>query len=147
MNVGLWTKTKARWLCVVRQLSNCYCNGLYSGDLFLVVLKQVRNFLVDSSCCLLIKLIMPWFYISAWTHTVLMVKCWWFAFCCPSKCIKGYWNLHAAAILRSVQLQSAMNAYTAFQFQWHLGKHFQASGVSTWWTLSFSCSRLHAMSV
>lgn len=74
MNVGLWTKTKARWLCVVRQLSNCYCNGLHSGDLLLVVLKQVRNFLVDSSCCLLIKLIMSWFYISAWTHSVLMVN-------------------------------------------------------------------------
>lgn len=76
-----------------------------------------------------------------------MVKCWWFAFCCPSECIRECCSLHAAAIVCSVQLQSAMNAYTAFQFQWHSGKYFQASEVSTQWTLSFSCSRLHAMSV
>lgn len=26
-----------------------------------------------------------------------------------------------------------------------LGKHFQTSGISTWWALSFSCRRLHTM--
>lgn len=74
-----------------------------------------------------------------------MVRCWWFSFCCPSKFIRGCCRLYAAAILCSVQLQSAMDVYTAFHFHWHLGKHFQTSGVSTWWTQSFSCRRLHTM--
>lgn len=76
-----------------------------------------------------------------------MVKCWWFSFCCPSKFIKGCFRLHTAAILCSIQLQSATDVDTAFRFHWHLRKYFQTSGVSAWWTLSFPCRRLHTMPV
>lgn len=79
---------------------------------------------------------------------MLMVKCWWqnaddFPSAAPLNLLEA--TVGFMQLPFHVQLQSATDVYTAFHFHCYLGKHFQTSGVSKWWTIPFSCRRPHTM--